>query len=725
MAVKDAPRLAVIGCGAAVEFSLLPALRRIGWRPSVLIDRSPARLAAVVRRFGRRGITRTMSDWRAAASEFDAAIVTLPHYLHGTAGIDLIGAKKHVMMQAPLATRGDDGRAMIAAARDNNVKLSVGLHRRYLQVARWTKALLQSGALGEIKHIDVREGTIFVSDTRGDVDIQPDIAAGGVLTDTGTHTLDLLQWWLGGLDVLTYCDDNQGGVEADCILEVRLPSGGGGRIEISRTRQLRNSARIGGTRGFVEVHLHKNEVLGGSPETLDFAHDGVGPRQLVPQFAADLVEAELMDFKSTILEPDWVGVPGSDGLPSVELIERCYAIRQPLLDPWAQPHDAVSATSDAPIAKLPSGSKVLVTGATGFIGGRLVERLVKDHGTEIRCTIRNIGRAARLARFPTELVQIDLGNAAAVDRVIKGVDYVFHCAHDTHAPAQNLDGLRNIINSCIAHSVSRLIYVSTSAVYEPLPDGPLTEQTRDGDRSNPYVDTKLAMEAMIFDAGRSGKLMATIVQPAIVYGPFCQVWTNTPAEMLMVGDVILPDHGEGLCNAVYIDDLIDSLILAAQSDAAAGERFIVAGPRPITWATFFTEIARATGASPPKFLPLSRISEAAGQAHRQIRNAIDPRRLIKAALHWQPVRNIVLASIERLPSVTRVRIKARYFAKDRRLPKTFLPNPHALALYRANASVSSGKARSKLGYRPRFEFEQGMALTASYLRWAYADAQAD
>jgi nucleoside-diphosphate-sugar epimerase len=367
-------------------------------------------------------------------------------------------------------------------------------------------------------------------------------------------------------------------------------------------------------------------------------------------------------------------------------------------------------------------SKVLVIGATGFVGGRLVERLVEDHRAKVCCTVRNVGRAARVARFHVELVGADLDNADEIHRAVDGIDYVFHCAHDTRERRQNVHGLRNIIEACVAHSVRRLVYVSSCAVYEPFPDGPLTEESPDGDRSNLYIDTKLEMERMIFEASRNRGLPGTIVQPAIVYGPFCLPWTNTPAEKLIFGDVILPDRGEGLCNAVYIDDVVDSLILAAVSPAAIGERFLISGPKPVTWAAFFTEIAYALGANPPKFWPYHRIAEVSHGTFQSFRAVLDLKRLIRTVVRWNPVRSVLRAGPDAMPDPLRMRMMGYYFGSGERRPgKVSLPSPAALALYRAKAVVSSEKARSRLGYKPKFDFQRGMMLTGRYLEWAYKD----
>src|SRR5690242_7361417 len=117
MGSQQLPRLAIIGCGAVVDHHLVPALKRIGWMPSVLVDMSPARIAVVARRMGSKGKSATTgSDWRALLDEFDAAIVAVPHSLHASIGSGLVAAGKHVFMEKPLATTVADCESMIAAA---------------------------------------------------------------------------------------------------------------------------------------------------------------------------------------------------------------------------------------------------------------------------------------------------------------------------------------------------------------------------------------------------------------------------------------------------------------------------------------------------------------------------------------------------------------------------------------------------------------------------------
>jgi len=398
----------------------------------------------------------------------------------------------------------------------------------------------------------------------------------------------------------------------------------------------------------------------------------------------------------------------------------------PLAQPWDEAVHDPRPAPDATLSSLQRGSKVLVTGATGFIGGRLVEQLLQQCDVQVRCIVRNFRRTARLGRLPVELLHMDLRNADEMNRAVKGVDYVFHCAYDWQSRRQNIDGLRNIVEACASHSVKRLVHVSTFSIYEPFRDGPLTEKSPDGDRANVYVDTKLDLEEIIFAAVRNRLVAATIVQPTIVYGPYCIPWTIIPAESLIFGDVVLPESEEGVCNAVYIDDLVDGLILAAVSPTSVGERFIMSGPKPVTWATFFTEIARVLGTKPPQLWPSERIQKQKEQVEKSAQKAskdrlriiVNPRRLLKVIAGWKPARKVLEASCDALPAQLQ-RVIASHFGSRRNRPdgEIFLPQ----SIHSSKATVGSEKAQLELGYRPRFDFQRGMELTGRYLKWAYAD----
>jgi nucleoside-diphosphate-sugar epimerase/predicted dehydrogenase len=714
MADKRQPRLAVIGCGAVVQHHLLPALRRIGWHPEVLVDPSPQNLEAAARIAGKSAAIK-VRDWADAAGAFDAAVVAVPHVLHGPIGAALASAGKHVFMEKPLAMTASEARHTLDAAKASGTILSVGLLRRYLHVARWTAALIRSGILGRIQRFEVREGFVFNWATSTDGLLRPEVAGGGVLMDTGAHTLDQLSWWLGDARVTSYRDDAQGGVEADCTIELELASGGNGRIELSRSRDLPNTCFIEGSNGFVEVHLSRNEVTACSANVRAFKSGSIGVDAFPEQRFPELFSAELSDFRTSVTSGIQIGIAGTEGFRSIDLIERCYAMRAPLAMPWLA---ALPANNAGPVVA--PGTRVTVTGATGFIGGRLVERLL-EQGAEVRCLVRGIASAVRLARLPVEIRRVNLTDEAAVEEATRGTDLMFHCAYDPRTPAQNVTGTRNLISASLSHKVKRFVLTSTFSVYEPFPEGPVTEATPDGDKSWVYTRTKLELERTVLEAVRSQGLPGTIVQPSIVYGPFSRPWTIAPAEMLLYGTVVLPDRGEGLCNALYVDDLVDAMILASQRVEAIGERFIISGPETITWGRFFEEFASALGTRGPEYRPASQIArENSGVVHDLKMVARNPKKIIQIAVRAPAVRSLLQAGLDSLPKPAYDIVSRLYFGDGKRpTGQVHVPDPQLLRLYTAKASVGSEKARQLLGYDPRFAFPEGMAATARYLEWAY------
>ncbi len=534
-----------------------------------------------------------------------------------------------------------------------------------------------------------------------------------------------MTWWLGDVADIDYRDDSaEGGVEADCVLRCRMASGAAGRIELSRTRALRDTIRIDGTKGFVEVHLAKNEVIAGSPNALAFAHDGRDVERRWSPSSYPSCWTPNCAISRTASPAPRAGISGRDGLKSVELIERCYKARQPMQLPWVGVSQPKTNGVHGPRPTVPAGSKVLITGATGFIGGRLAEILI-EQGADVRCAVRNFGHATRLARLGPTIIRADLTNGEQMDEAIEGVDYVFHCAHDMRSVSTNMKGLENIIEACVRHKAKRLVYVSTVSVYEPFPDGLLSEKTRDGDRGWMYTRTKLDMEARVLKAVREQGLAGTIVQPTIVYGPYSKPWTNAPAENLIYGTVVLPDRGEGLCNAVYIDDLVDGFILAATQPGAVGERFLLSGPAPVGWGEFFGAMARALGTAQPEFWPNERISKMNHGIMRHIKRvARNPKRILQIIVRWNPARQALQAGIDKLPEPLKgLMMKHSSSSGGRKPGEVIIPHPQQLKLYMAKAYSDNAKAERLLGYHPRYDFASGMEPTGLYLKWAYGDLQ--
>ena len=711
---RSKPRLAIIGCGAVVEQYHIPALRRLGWKPVLLVDPDV------------EGIRWRFRDLKESAVErevvghydtFDAAIVAVPSRLHAPICTDLLRAGKHVLVEKPMATTAADARAMVDAADSGAGRLSVVHWRRYRHVSAWTKALIESGLLGRIESFDFREGTIFDWPATTNSFWRREAAGGGVFADLGAHVLDLLLWWLGDFTSVTYADDSEGGVEADCRLDLTMKSGAKGIVELSRTRNLRTSAIIRGSNGWVDIPLSITGDVHASPNVLAFRHGSLDPSGFPPQVIHDLFEAMLVDWLDAVRKGHAACVSGADAIRYVELIESSYRKRSLWSFPWV----TANAASPQRLRRL-AGKKVLVTGATGFIGGRLVERLHLDEGAEVAAMVNNFSHAARLARFPLEMPKASLSDPEAIDRAVAGCKIVFHLAYDWSSPRSNITGAHNLLEACRRHAVERLVYVSSMAVYEPLPSIPVdvTEEFQLPATRSVYADTKRAIEKAVLDFGRNKGLPVTILQPTIVYGPFGGAFTMVTAERMSRGAIVLPNDGDGCCNAVYVEDVVDAMLLAAHREEALGQRFLISAAEPVTWKEYYAAHERALGVDGLKLMPEREIVR---RNRRLLTNLkmllVQPKR---AVLKYPGLHRSLIKLYGLLPEpLTQPVLRLYLYEKPGLGREEFLPIEDEIRRYGARGRVRIDKAEALLDYKPRFSFADGMDLTGQYLQWAFVD----
>ena len=327
-------RIAIIGCGAVTEKAHLPALRLLaGVQVAVLVDVNLTRAERLAREFS---VPRAATDFHAYYDEFDAAIVALPHALHAAASIALLEHGKAVLVEKPMANTVAECEAMMAAAARGRAVLAVGLMRRFLWAHQSVNRLIAGGSLGAIERFDFQEGSIFNWPVASDFQFRKESAGGGVLMDTGSHTLDCLLHWLGEWESVEYFDDAEGGVEANCLLNLKLRSGAEGTVELSRTRRLRGTGLIYGKVATVEVATWGNR-LSLSPTGTSYIVRGEVTNQDTPtkiQGDVDKIREELQDWCNAIEFGRPCQVSGAEGIRSIRLIETCYRNARPLRFAW-------------------------------------------------------------------------------------------------------------------------------------------------------------------------------------------------------------------------------------------------------------------------------------------------------------------------------------------------------------------------------------------------------
>jgi len=385
-----------------------------------------------------------------------------------------------------------------------------------------------------------------------------------------------------------------------------------------------------------------------------------------------------------------------------------------------------------------TGRTVLITGATGFIGGRLAERLVLEQGAHVRALVRNIAAASRLVRFPVTVIRGDVTNRSDLAAATQGCDFVFHCAYGTsgsqkHRAWINTEGTRRLLEAARNAKAKRAICLSTLMVYGQTSDGDLDETAPRRRFGNPYSDSKLAAERLSLDFSHSGALPVAVLQPTAVYGPWGGVWTETVLRSLKAGRQILINGGDGMANPVYVDDLVSAMLLAAVKNEAVGEAFLVCGEEAITWREMFGRFERMLGEErrTVDMTPAEALDHWRAWQKKQPRLIGEGLRILKGE---REIRERVQSTREGiwlremastvLPESWQQKIKARMAGggrppapRSRELPTHPLP-PKMIGFFQARTRVRIDKAKRLLGYQPAFDFVTGMDLTERWARWA-------
>lgn len=327
-------RLAIIGAGAVAETHLPVAIASSVFDVTVIVDKAIERARGLADQFK---VPAALDNYLEIGDMADAAIVALPHHLHAPVAMELLQKEIHVLVEKPMALSTRDCDAMIAAARENHVRLAIGQLRRFFYSNALVKSVLERGLLGAIIDFDLREGTIFNWPAKSDFIFRRE-TGGGVLADTGAHALDTLLWWFGGCEAISYFDDSMGGVEADCEIHLKFRNGAQGNVVLSRTRNLRNTCIIRGECATLEVETKFNSQI--CLKFLDKDINLVGRampaanKHPVAEDVWSLFRRQLDDFGESILTDRSPFVPGLEGRRVVEVIEYCLANKRPLRMPW-------------------------------------------------------------------------------------------------------------------------------------------------------------------------------------------------------------------------------------------------------------------------------------------------------------------------------------------------------------------------------------------------------
>ncbi len=325
------------------------------------------------------------------------------------------------------------------------------------------------------------------------------------------------------------------------------------------------------------------------------------------------------------------------------------------------------------------GLSALVTGASGFIGGRLVERLATEEGVCVRGMVRNVTKAERLRGLSIDIVKGDLLDLPSLREAIDGCDLVFHCASPVRSGQKrnrfyrSFDkGTENIVKVSSHSRVKKFIHFSSVAVYGMnLPEN-VDETAPFQSGGCQYCDIKIESEKIVWAAHHNAGLPVVVIRPANVYGPHSDTWTIRPIKQIKSGQMILIDGGTGLCNYVYIDNLLDATLAVAKNDQAVGQVYQITDGMAAMWKEFYGYYAQMAGK------PISR-----------------------SVPGWMG--KVIAFGMEKI---------SRFTGKSPALTREMI----GFLAWKTNFSIE--KARREIGYQPRISLDEGMKLTEQWLREA-------
>lgn len=600
-------RVVVVGCGAVARQSLVPVITghpRISI--AALVDRDLERARSLAQVYG---VARAETNINAIGpGDADAVVLATPPAHHANGTIAALQRGLHVFVEKPMATNLADAEAMVDAADAAQRVLSVGLYRRLLPAARLLQALIESGFLGRPLSVDIEEGGEYRWQLAGLEVLTRKGGGGGVLIDIGTHVLDQMRFVMPGpTSLFRYEDNARGGIETDCVLQFSIDRESGDipcRVELSRTRQLRNSVRVECENGTFELkradfckvlvwprQTQLADPLDGQVKPIEMAATWEDQQDMVGYQA---FRAEIDDWLDAIATGAAPELSGRSALPTVELIERCYAERQFMPEPWTDERGAPALVTRRP-------RRVLVTGAGGFLGCRAAEILHEREGVAVRALVRRPQSAARLARLPIEITIGDVCRAEDMRRAVEGCEAVLHCAVGTDWPPKaafrvTVEGTRQIAAAARAAGVARFVHISSMAVYGEQPPERIDEKTPllPGTGFG-YTRAKVLAEQAVLEHAVQG-LATVILRPSRIYGPYSKTFVVRPLEGLRGPGLVLNGDASSPANMIYVDNVVEAMVRALDVPLDGPSlTLLLNDEEQLSWEAFYGFFADATG----------------------------------------------------------------------------------------------------------------------------------
>lgn len=607
-------RVAVVGAGY-VSNHHLAALGSVGFVD--LVGICDTNLEAARSMAARHSIPLVVADLAELLekSRPDAVHVLTPPASHASIALAAMEHGCHVLVEKPMADSATECEAMVTKAREKNVLLGVNHSDLFDPMIRKALGLVEGGRIGTVLAVDILRSSDYPTYSGGPL---PKLVTQGSypFRDLGVHAMYTIEAFAGEVSGLEVSYSSTGANPSLQFDEWRASMRAGdaqGRLLLSwNARPMENRLEVRGTGGRIEVdrflqvcRLHRNfpgpKFIGIALNAMfNAAMDLVRipwnilrflTRSLAPSPG---IRRGAIEFANAVRDHASPPFPGEAGLRLARLLDpACAAPDAARLERLRQRH-----------APLPPAT-VLVTGANGFLGSALLEAL-RARGTAIRVLVRRPPPAGRHGD-DIQVVVGDLGDPLIVSHAVRGVDVVYHVGAGMRGSAGDFEagtvwGTRNVVRACREHGVSKLVHVSSMGVLDHAGRKPGMTVTEaypvepHPDLRGAYTRTKLAAEREVLDAIRDHDLPAVIIRPGQIFGPGAE--KSTPNGVIsLAGRWVAVGSGKRTIPLVYLDDVVDALLLASGGDSANGGIFHIVDREVTTQQDYLAHVAKHSGSA--------------------------------------------------------------------------------------------------------------------------------
>lgn len=353
--------------------------------------------------------------------------------------------------------------------------------------------------------------------------------------------------------------------------------------------------------------------------------------------------------------------------------------------------------------------RVAILGASGFIGSRAVELFTLTNAAKIRAIVRSYSSLPSVARFDLDFRVCDARDRAGLQKAFNDCDVV------VHAVLGNPDVIEGTIepvySAAQAAGVRRLIYLSSASVHGQAPPVGTDEDSRLS-LAQPfaYNRAKVKAEMKLQSLRAAGSTEIVILRPGIVYGPRSR-WIVEIANDLITNNACLINNGQGICNCMYVDNLLDAMQLTFAAKEIDGQIFLVGDKEEVSWFDFYSSIALALNISTSQIhnIPMPEFKEVKEDAVTIIRR-------------WQLFQGVAPYISPRLKMAVKAGLKTltSSFESPWVLSDKWEPTltQEMAQLQSCSYKLPLTKAATRLGYLPETSFTRGMQRSTQWLAFA-------